>query len=62
MKCPIQSEYLNHFIFLSEVFLEHAVGQYVEHCNLERTHQGIGNAVLSGSVTLLNTGLQLIRR
>ena len=30
-------------IFFSEKQLRHVVGQYVEHYNVERPHQGIGN-------------------
>ncbi|MBU3588090.1 transposase [Polynucleobacter sp. 31A-FELB] len=58
----IKSECLNHFIFLSKRSLERAVTQYVEHYNLERTHQGIGNVVLNASATPENIDSSLMHR
>ncbi|MEM9109398.1 MAG: integrase core domain-containing protein [Planctomycetota bacterium] len=39
----IKHECLNKMIFFSEKQLRHVINEYVEHYNIERPHQGIGN-------------------
>jgi len=42
---PIQTECLEHFIFLGEKPLRRAVQNYVEHYHHERNHQGLDNLI-----------------
>ena len=35
-------------VLLGERHLRRAVGEYVEHYHLERTHQGLGNELIDG--------------
>ncbi len=44
----IKSECLSRIIPLGERQLRHAVAEYVEHCHLERPHQGLGNELIDG--------------
>jgi putative transposase len=37
---------LDHFLICGERHLDHIVKEYVEHFNLERPHQGVGNVPL----------------
>jgi len=43
----IKHECLNKMIFFGEKQLRYAVGQYIEHYNEERPHQGIGNVLIT---------------
>ncbi|MCH8151451.1 MAG: transposase [Planctomycetes bacterium] len=44
----IKSECLNRLVILGERHLRRAVAEYVEHYQLERTHQGLGNTLIDG--------------
>ncbi len=44
----IKSECLERIIFFGPRRFRHAVSAYIEHYNVERPHQGIGNVALSG--------------
>ncbi len=44
----IKSECLDRMVLLGERHLRRAVGEYVEHYHLERTHQGLGNELIDG--------------
>lgn len=45
----IKSECLDRMIFLGQVSLDRAISEYVEHYHNERSHQGIGNDIVSGA-------------
>jgi transposase InsO family protein len=44
----IKSECLDQMIFLGRDSLVRAIKEYVSHYHTERTHQGIGNELVSG--------------
>ena len=44
----IKSECLNRLVILGERHLRRAIGEYVEHYHLERTHQGLDNRLIDG--------------
>ncbi len=44
----IKSECLNRLVILGERHLRRAIGQYMEHYHVERTHQGLGNRLIDG--------------
>ncbi len=43
----IKSECLDRLIFLGRRSLDRAIAEYVEHYHEERSHQGIGNDIVS---------------
>ena len=45
----IKSECLDQMIFLGREPLVHAIAEYTEHYHEERSHQGIGNKLISGT-------------
>jgi transposase InsO family protein len=45
----IKSECLDRGIFLGQESLDRAIAEYVEHYHDERSHQGIGNEIVSGA-------------
>jgi transposase InsO family protein len=45
----IKSECLDQMIFLGKASLDRAVAEYVAHYHGERSHQGIGNEIISGA-------------
>jgi transposase InsO family protein len=45
----IKSECLDRLIFLGRRSLDRAIAEYVEHYHEERSHQGIGNEIVSGA-------------
>jgi transposase InsO family protein len=45
----IKSECLDRRILLGQNSLDRAIAEYVEHYHDERSHQGIGNEVVSGA-------------
>jgi putative transposase len=45
----IKSECIGQSIFLGQRSLEHAIKEFVEHYHDERSHQGIGNRLVSGA-------------
>ena len=45
----IKSECLDQMIFLGQTSLDRAVAEYASHYHDERSHQGIGNVVISGT-------------
>ncbi len=44
----IKSECLNRLVILGERHLRRAIGEYMEHYHVERTHQGLGNRLIDG--------------
>ncbi|MCB9898892.1 MAG: transposase [Planctomycetes bacterium] len=44
--CSIKSECLNRMMLFGDAGLRRAVTEYLAHYNIERPHQGIGNAVI----------------
>ena len=44
----IKRECLDRLVLLGEGHLRRAVGEYVQHYNAERPHQGIGNEPIAG--------------
>ncbi len=42
----LRTECLDHFLICGESHLRHLVNEFVEHYNLERPHQGVGNVPL----------------
>ena len=47
----IKSECLDQMIFLGRGSLVHAIAEYAAHYHEERSHQGIGNEMLSGATS-----------
>ena len=47
----IKSECLDQMIFLGREYLVHAIAEYAAHYHEERSHQGIGNEMLSGATS-----------
>jgi putative transposase len=45
----IRSECLDQMIFLGQESLDRAIAEYVAHYHDERSHQGIGNEIVSGA-------------
>ncbi len=45
----IKSECLDQMIFLGRESLVRAIAEYAEHYHDERSHQGIGNLIVSGA-------------
>ena len=45
----IKSECIGQTIFLGQRSLDHAIKEFVEHYHDERSHQGIGNRLVSGA-------------
>jgi transposase InsO family protein len=45
----IKSECLDQMIFLGRESLVRAIAEYAEHYHDERSHQGIGNVLISGA-------------
>jgi len=45
----IKSECLNRMIFLGQDSLDRAIAEYAAHYHDERSHQGIGNEIVSGA-------------
>jgi transposase InsO family protein len=45
----IESECLDQMIFLGRESLDRAIAEYVAHYHEERSHQGIGNELISGA-------------
>lgn len=45
----IQPEALDHFIVFGEQHFDYLVSEYVEHYHTERTHQAMGNVLLTGT-------------
>jgi transposase InsO family protein len=43
----IREECLDHFVICSVRHLEHLVGEFVDHYNQERPHQGLGNVPIT---------------
>jgi transposase InsO family protein len=46
----IKSECLDQMIFLGRESLVRAIAEYAPHYHDERTHQGIGNEIVSGAI------------
>ena len=46
----IRSECLDHMILVGERWLDRAIAEYVAHHHEERSHQGLGNELVSGAV------------
>ena len=46
---PIKSECLDQMIFLGRESLIRTIAEYAGHYHDERTHQGIGNQIVSGA-------------
>ena len=42
----LRTECLDHFLICGEAHLRHMLNEYLEHYNLERPHQGVGNVPL----------------
>lgn len=47
----IKSECLDRMIFLGSASLDRAIAEYLAHYHAERSHQGIGNEIISGALT-----------
>ena len=47
----IKSECLDQMIFLGQDSLDRAIAEYAAHYHDERSHQGIGNEIISGAKT-----------
>ena len=43
----IKSEYLGQMVFVGQASLDRAIAEYVAHYHDERSHQGIGNEIVS---------------
>jgi len=41
---------IDRMIFLGSASLDHAVAEYVAHYHAERSHQGLGNELISGAL------------
>jgi hypothetical protein len=46
----IKAESLDQMIFLGQKSLDRTIHEFVEHYHDERSHQGIGNRIVSGAV------------
>ena len=46
----IKSECLSQMVFVGQASLDWAIAEYVAHYHDERSHQGIGNRIVSGAM------------
>jgi transposase InsO family protein len=58
----IKSECLGQMIFLGQRPLDRAIKEFVEHYHDERSHQGIGNRLVSGAVPQSEGSIEVRRR
>ncbi|NIM19729.1 MAG: transposase [Candidatus Latescibacteria bacterium] len=58
----IKSECLDQLIFLGRESLVRTIAEYVSHYHEERTHQGIGNVLISGRRTQSNSAVEVRER
>ncbi len=57
----VRSECLDKLILFGERSLRHAIREYVEHYNRERSHQSLGNNLISGPPLETSSGLVTCR-
>ena len=58
----IKSECIGQMIFLGQRSLDHAIHEFAEHYHDERSHQGIGNRLVSGAVPQSEGSIEVRQR